>query len=188
VSLRSSIFCKLQKLELYFRPATFDGHLPFSSSAARAGSSPGHSVAPPFHSVLVVYDIFQLLPPPHPPRSLSLSLSLSLSISPSLSLRTVSWGRSSSMSYLPEADCSHGSLSTAPDDNDAEEVAEENVFVKAAQRRRIRHSVTANQRLVLPPHALRAMTMSIILSRCRGSTFSAASSGSADDSVDCSAE
>lgn len=100
----------------------------------------------------------------------------------------VSRGSSSSMSCLLEADCSHGGLSTALDDNDAEEVAEENVFAKAAQRRRIRHSVTANQGPGLPPHALPAMAMSRILSRRRGSTLSTASSGSADGSIDCSAE
>lgn len=99
--------------------------------------------------------------------------------------RTGSWGGDWSVSFVSETDSSHGVLSTSTDD-DAEEVAEESAFAKAAQRRRIRRSATANLGPGLPPHALKAMTMSRILSRRRESCLNAdTSSSSADDSIDC---
>jgi hypothetical protein len=86
---------------------------------------------------------------------------------------------------MRETDSSHGILSST-DDDDAEEVAEENAFAKAAQRRRIRRSVTVNLGTGLPPHALKAPTMSRILSRRREPCLNAdTSSSSADDSIDC---
>lgn len=94
-------------------------------------------------------------------------------------IRLESWASSST---LPEADCSYASASTALGDSDLEEVAEENVFEKAAQRRRIRRSVTANYGPGLPTDALPTMETSRILTRRSGSVFRAASSGSADDS------
>jgi len=102
--------------------------------------------------------------------------------------RTGSWGSDWSMPVLPETDCSHTSIlsSSTDDDDDEQEAAEESAFAKAAQRRRIRRSVTVNFGQGLPPHALKEMTMSRILSRRRESCLSVdTSSSSADDSIDC---
>jgi len=98
----------------------------------------------------------------------------------------ISWG--SSCSGALEAAGPPGGECAAPDGDDAQEAPDESVFAKAAQMRRIRRSVTANQGPGLPPHALSPMTMSRILSRRRGSAFSRVSSGSADSCIDCSAE
>ncbi|CAK0798294.1 unnamed protein product [Prorocentrum cordatum] len=103
--------------------------------------------------------------------------------------RTASCASSSNECSLLAAGCSpSSSMSTAAGDSDAEEAAQENVFAKAAERRRIRRSVTANHGPGLSPHALPAMTMSRILTRRRGGSadFGIAdiSSGPADDSID----
>ncbi|CAK0874153.1 unnamed protein product, partial [Prorocentrum cordatum] len=57
--------------------------------------------------------------------------------------RRTSWGTSSTAESSPETDCSSSSPPTsALEDSEAEEVAEETSFAKTAQVRRIRRSVT----------------------------------------------
>ncbi|CAK0894797.1 unnamed protein product, partial [Prorocentrum cordatum] len=80
----------------------------------------------------------------------------------------------------------HCSLFTEPVDSDAGEAAEESPFAKAAQRRRIRRSVTANLGPGLPPHVLPAVVTSKILSR-RRVTRPTGVCLSADGSAICSA-
>ncbi|CAK0906608.1 unnamed protein product [Prorocentrum cordatum] len=77
-------------------------------------------------------------------------------------------------------------LFTEPVDSDAGEAAEEGVFAEAAQRRRIRRSVTANLGPGLPPHILPVGMASRIFSRRRWSGPSGMSLG-AGGSADCSA-
>ncbi|CAK0830858.1 unnamed protein product [Prorocentrum cordatum] len=98
----------------------------------------------------------------------------------------ISWG--SSCSGVPEAASPPGGECAAPDGDDAQEAPDESALAKAAQRRRIRRSVTANQGPGLPQHALSPVTMSRILSRRLGSALSGVGSGSADGCIDCSAE
>ncbi|CAK0809008.1 unnamed protein product [Prorocentrum cordatum] len=92
---------------------------------------------------------------------------------------------SSSSPSSPWIGWSHCSLFTEPVDSDAGEAAEESVFAKVAQRRRIRRSVTANLGPGLPTHILPAVTTSKILSR-RG-TCPTGMCLSADGSADFSA-
>lgn len=81
--------------------------------------------------------------------------------------RQVAWDSASNMSSMPEADGPRTDDSDT-DDSDTDEVAEESVFDKAAQMRRIRRSATANHGPGLLPNALQATTMSRILSRRQG--------------------
>ncbi|CAK0847181.1 unnamed protein product [Prorocentrum cordatum] len=85
------------------------------------------------------------------------------------SSRTAAWGGSWSASSSPDSGSSSGTLATTSDDSDAEEeVFEESVLAKTAQRRRIRRSVTANLGSGLSLHTLPSMAMSRLLSRRQG--------------------
>ncbi|CAK0910116.1 unnamed protein product [Prorocentrum cordatum] len=93
---------------------------------------------------------------------------------------TAPWPWPSSAAAVPdlrgllelEAECLPSSPSTEPGGSGSESFADENLFAKVAQRRRIRRSVTANQGPGLPQHALPEMTMSRILMRRRSARSS----------------